>query len=98
MPAAAAMTAASAAVAAASSATMGAGIASCAIVIRRGAVADAFKGMRSGVAAAIPGGGGHLGAAGCTVSAGVGMISEALAASGKTAGGIVAAEILSDHR
>jgi hypothetical protein len=61
-------------------------------------VADAFEGVRSQFAAANPGGGGHRRTAARKTAAGVGTISETIAASGKSWGGIVTAEILSDRR
>ena len=61
-------------------------------------MADAFEGMGSRFAAAKPGGGRHRRTAPCKAAAGVGTISEGLATSGKSRGGIVPAEILSDRR
>src|SRR6476646_11946299 len=72
-------------------------IAACPVGGRRCSVADAFEGMRSRFAGAKPGGGGHRGTAARKAASG-GTISETLATSGRSRGGIVSAEILSDRR
>src|SRR6476646_7929772 len=79
-------------------ATWNTGTAACSEVLRGCSMADAFEGMGSRFAASKPGGGRHRRTAPCNAAAGVGTISEGLATPGKSRGGIVAAEILSDRR